>query len=162
MGIALRAEAAEADLQDGDVTSLLDQYVALLEQQCFEDWADLFVDNCRYRVFALDFYAYEPLTPLLQLSGRSSLGTFVRTTDDEQLSNRQVCSHPSWVVRVDGDLEVRTNFVIHRSTANGQVKQFAVGQYQDVLTRSAGRLRFRQRDVVIDASGAPENISVPL
>lgn len=162
MGTALLAQVEETETPDEEIASLLGQYATCLESRGVDQWLELFVDECQFRVFSLDFHTYETLTLLIQCSGRTGLEDMLKKASEEMPNSRHVCSTPSWVRRVDGDLEVRTNFVVHQSTAFGQVKLFAVGQYRDVLTRSAGLLRFRQRDVVVDACGAPENISVPL
>jgi 3-phenylpropionate/cinnamic acid dioxygenase small subunit len=149
-----------------EVAELLGEYVAVIDEDRLAQWPELFIAEGRYRVLSRENVALGLPAPLVYYYSQGMLRdrvTALRDALNYQFVDTRHITSPSRISRRgDGDLDVKSNFVIYQTTEAGVTKVFVVGQYEDIVTRSDRRLLFRQRDVILDTFGILNNIAVPL
>lgn len=166
MNTSVNDQVALDPVLGAEITQLLVECAAVLDEDRLEEWPELFVQDASYRVLSLENEARGLIAPIIYLYSQGMLKDRVTALRDaltyEFVYTRHVTSPPRWSMGADGGIQVRSNFAIYQTTEEGVTRTFAVGQYNDVLTRQDGSLRFVSRDVILDTFGVPNAIAVPL
>ncbi len=149
-----------------DINDLLDDYTSLIDRDDLERWPDLFVADGVYRVLSRENIERGLTAPLVYYYSQGMMRDRVTTLRDaltyEFVYTRHVTSPPRLRLRADGDVAVTSSFSIFQSTEAGVTRTFAVGAYEDIVTRTERGVKFRSRDVVLDTFGVLNNIAIPL
>lgn len=166
MNTSVNNQVALDPVLGAEITHLLAECAAVLDEDRLEEWPELFVADARYRVLSLENEARGLTAPIIYLYSQGMLKDRVTALRDaltyEFVYTRHVTSPPRWSLGADGSIHVKSNFVVFQTTEEGVTRTFAVGQYRDELTRQDGSLCFVSRDVILDTFGVPNNIAVPL
>ena len=149
-----------------DINELLDDYTSSIDRDDLERWPDLFVPDGCYRVLSRENVERGLTAPLVYYYSQDMMRDRVTALREaltyEFVYTRHVTSPPRMRLRDDGDIAVTSSFSVFQSTEEGVTRTFAVGAYEDAVTRTENGVRFRSRDVVLDTFGVPNNIAVPL
>lgn len=162
-------DMAQAELDPqvlAQVSGLLEEHASVLDSDDLESWPTLFTPEGQYRVLSRENEALGLAAPLVYYYSQGMLKDRVTALRDaltyEYVYTRHVNSPARVAPRPDGDWDVKSNFAIYQSTEQGVTRTFAVGCYEDVITRTAEGLKFRKRDVILDSFAVLNNIAVPL
>lgn len=149
-----------------EVTELLETHASVIDSDDLESWPSLYTEDAQYRVLSRENVTLGLPAPLVYYYSQGMLKDRVTALRDaltyEFVYTRHVTSPPRVTTRDDGALDVKSNFAIYQSTEHGATRTFAVGAYEDVLTRRDGALKFFRRDVILDTFAVPNAIAVPL
>jgi len=149
-----------------EVTNLLTEHAEILDQNELEKWPELFAHDACYRVLSRENVAQGLPAPIIYYYSQGMLKDRVTALRDaltyEFVYTRHITSPPRIKLTADKQVHVRSNFSIYQTTERGESRLYAVGAYEDVLTRVDQQLRFRNRDVILDTFAVPNNIATPL
>ena len=149
-----------------DIHDLLDDYTTLIDRDDLEKWPELFVSDGIYRVLSRENIERGLTAPLVYYYSQGMMRDRVTALRDaltyEFVYTRHVTSPARLRLRADGDVWVASSFSIFQSTEAGVTRTYAVGAYEDIVTRTEHGVRFRSRDVMLDTFGVLNNIAIPL
>jgi anthranilate 1,2-dioxygenase small subunit len=148
------------------VEALLAHYVDIVDQDRLEEWPDLFVDDCRYRVTsALDYRDKLPHGVIYAVS-KGMLRDRVSALREANVYEAQRYRHivgPIWIEDDAGAaVKARSNFLVIRTMHTGEMLLFASGAYFDRIDISTDPCRFIERIVVTDSDKIDTLLAIPL
>lgn len=148
------------------VEALLAHYIDIIDQDRLEEWPELFIENCRYRVTsALDYREQLPHGVIYAVS-RGMLRDRVSALREANVYEAQRYRHivgPIWIDDdTDGTVRSRSNFLVIRTMHTGEMLLFASGVYFDRIDASTDPCRFIERIVVTDSDKIDTLLAIPL
>ncbi|HYF60220.1 MAG TPA: aromatic-ring-hydroxylating dioxygenase subunit beta [Burkholderiaceae bacterium] len=152
-----------------ELDALYADYAAALDDRRYDDWIDLFVDDCRYLLQPRE--NFERGLPLATLAFESKgmlrdrVYGVTRTLFHAPYVQRHLIG-PLRVLSVgaDGSVDVQAGYAVHRTKVHERSEVFNVGQYLDRVVRDPadGRLRFAVKRAVFDSETIPNSIIHPI
>lgn len=148
------------------VEALLAHYVDIVDQDRLEQWPELFVEDCKYRVTsALDYRDKLPLGIIYAVS-RGMLKDRVSALREANVYEAQRYRHivgPIWIEdESDGIVKACSNFLVVRTMHTGDTLLFASGVYLDRIDVASDPCRFIERIVVTDSDKIDTLLAIPL
>lgn len=142
------------------------EYAHTIDDDRLEDWPGLFTANGIYRVTTREnFDAGLPLA-MIYCDGRGMMEDRISALRTANIYEPHVYCHMTSAVRVlgrsGGDIRARANFAVLRTMPEGDMSVFACGRYFDRLVEEDGRVRLRERVVVLDSRQVDTLLVVPL
>lgn len=119
------------------IAEVLARYCHAIDQRRWEDFGDLFTDDCR-----LDFGAVMGL-----FEGRDGLTRFTQTLDATGVFMRHYTTNV--ILRGDG-ARVRAESYVLAITGPAGSRMQTTGRYDDELVKTGGRWRIRERRATIE------------
>jgi len=141
-------------------------YARVIDTEQFEQWPELFHDDCLYKVTTADNLAQGMEAGVMYADSRAMLQDRVSALRTANIYERQRYRHivglPVVLGETDGAAEVETPFLIVRIMRDGTMDVFATGCYRDkVRPNGAGELRFAERIVVCDGGRFDTLVAIP-
>ena len=148
------------------IEALLAHYVDIVDQDRLEEWPDLFVEDCRYRITsALDYRDKLP-HGLIYAVSKGMLRDRVSALREANVYEAQRYRHivgPIWIESdAGGTARSRSNFLVIRTMHTGEMLLFASGVYFDRIDVSTDPCRFIERVVVTDSDKIDTLLAMPL
>jgi len=148
------------------ITDLFAEYGALLDAGDYEGWLDLFADECRYQVLPRENADAGFPVALIFCDSRAMLEDRIRALLEANKYNIHTDRHLIGLPRILGDdaagIEVETPFAVFQTDQEGATILFATGLYRDRLVTERGRLRVRDKLVLLDTFAVPSLLATPL
>jgi 3-phenylpropionate/cinnamic acid dioxygenase small subunit len=148
------------------VLDLLAAYGALLDAAQYEDWLGLFAAECGYRVVPRENYERGLAAALILCDTRAMLEDRIMALREANKYNIHSDRHLIGLPRILGSegrtLEVEAPFVVHQTDQEGETRLFATGLYHDRLEPEGGRLKIRDKFVLLDSFAVPSLLATPL
>jgi anthranilate 1,2-dioxygenase small subunit len=153
----MKAERAE-------VCDLLAEYGALIDMAKFDEWLDLFAEECRYQIVPRENFDRGLPAALVFCDSRAMLEDRVMALREANKYNIHNDRHVIGVPRLLGadGLAVEAPFAIYQTDQEGATHLFATGLYRDRLERGAGGLKIRDKLVLLDTFAVPTLLATPL
>ena len=159
--VSLEMRMAVADLQA--------EYAACLDGRRFDDWPDLFTDDCVYKLQPRENYDRGlPLaTMAFESKGmlRDRVYAVTQTLFHIPYATRHVVGWPRVWIDAEGKspaIAAESNYVVIRVRENELPELFSAGRYLDRIVDGGGRLRFRQRLAIFDSALIANSIIYPI
>jgi 3-phenylpropionate/cinnamic acid dioxygenase small subunit len=149
-----------------ELEDLYADYVAALDEERFEDWIELFTDDCLYRIVPREN------------ADRGLPIAIIHCEDKNYLRDRVVAIRktavyaPRYVRRMisnirvlgwkDELLSVHARYAAFETLPDELTRIFSVGEHRDRVAVMDGRLRFREKAVVFDSELIPNSLIYPL
>ena len=147
------------------IEDLYSAYVACLDQARYDDWLELFVEDCIYRVVPRENYDRGlPLSTLaFESKGmlRDRIYSVTQTLYHEPYYMRHLVTNYLIAPNEDG-FSVQANYLVLRTKSDDFSKPYSTGRYVDTLALEHGGLRFRQKICVFDSELIPNSLIYPL
>ncbi len=148
------------------IEDLYARYAACLDDRRFEEWPELFTDDCTYRLVPRE--NYDRGLPLSTLSFESKgmlrdrVYAITETLFHEPYYQRHIVS--GLLVRADdgGGFSVQANYLVIRTKAGALSEVYNAGRYLDRIADDAGTLRFREKLCVFDSELIPNSLIYPV
>jgi salicylate 5-hydroxylase small subunit len=141
--------------------------VALLDARRYDEWIELFVDDCVYRVVARE--NDDRGLPLATLGFESKgmlqdrIYGITQTLFHEPYYQRHLVSSFCFVGEPDGTIAVEANYLVVQTKAGEFSRVFSTGRYRDRIVRAAdGTLRFKEKVAVFDSELIANSLIYPL
>ena len=146
--------------------ALYTRYASVVDNEAWEQWTDLFVDDCTYKVQPRE--NYERGFPLATLSFESKgmlkdrIYGITETIFHDPYYQRHVVGLPE-VTHVEGDrIEAQANYAVFRTKPDELSTVFNVGRYIDTIVRTETGLNLKSRTCVFDSEMIPNSIIYPI
>src|SRR2546423_6301134 len=157
-------------MKDASITEqaadLMDEYVELIDSDRLEDWIELFTDDATYQVLPRENLELKLPASLMLCTSKNMLRDRIVSLRHANLYNPHWDRHLVSAVRVkpqeDGLWQMTANYAVSQSNLEGHSRLFGVGGYRDKLRMDDGRLRFREKLVIVDTFAVPSMLATPL
>jgi len=147
------------------IEDLYATYVSALDERRYDDWLDLFVEDCTYRLVSRENYDRGLALSLLSFESKGML-------QDRIFGIRETLFHEPYYQRHlitnfivtpdDGAFAVQANYVVIR-TKSGQLSEvYNTGRSRDRLVSTPGGLRYAERVCVFDSELIPNSLIYPI
>jgi 3-phenylpropionate/cinnamic acid dioxygenase small subunit len=150
----------------GRLVTLNAVYARAIDNEQFEQWPELFHDDCLYKVTTADNVAQGMEGGVMYADSRAMLQDRVSALRKANIYERQRYRHivglPVVLGETDGVAETETPFLIVRIMRDGTMDVFATGCYRDrIKPDAAGELRFVERIAVCDGGRFDTLVALP-
>ncbi|MEO7760344.1 MAG: aromatic-ring-hydroxylating dioxygenase subunit beta [Casimicrobiaceae bacterium] len=148
------------------VADLNAEYAACLDDRRFDEWPDLFTDDCVYRLQPRE--NYDRGLPLATMACESKgmlkdrIFAATQTLFHIPYSTRHIVGWPRVALGNDGHIEAESNYTVVRVRENELPELFSAGRYIDRIVRVEGQLKFRQRLCIFDNALIANSIIYPI
>ena len=141
-------------------------YARVIDNEQFEQWPELFHEDCLYKVTTAENVAQGMASGVMYADSRAMLQDRVSALRKANIYERQRYRHivglPVVLGETDSVADVETPFLIVRIMRDGVMDVFATGCYRDkVKPDAAGALRFVERIVVCDGGRFDTLVAIP-
>ena len=133
-------------ISDSDAISLVSRSCALLDDEDFEGYLNLFAADGRYRITT---YSPDLRRELIYLDlERTDLEVLVRNIPRHVRMSGRFMRHPNgFLVDRNGDeSSVVTSLLVVHTDLNGNSRLFAAGRYRDTLALAGGKPAIKSRE----------------
>jgi anthranilate 1,2-dioxygenase small subunit len=145
------------------VHDLLAEYGALIGAAKFDEWLDLFAEECRYQVIPRENFERGLPAALIFCDNRAMLEDRIRALREANKYNIHTDRHIIGLPRIFGDgLRVEAPFAVYQTDQEGETRLFATGLYRNRLASSKQRLKIRDKLVLLDTFAVPSLLATPL
>lgn len=148
------------------IADLYADYAAAIDDQRFDDWVELFTDDCWYRVVPRENYdAGLPLCTL-SLKGKGMLKDRIygveSTIFHAPYYQRHVIGLPRIVEASPGLFDVEANYSVFRTKRDSMCEIFSVGKYRDRVIAQNDAVLFIEKVCVFDNDIIPNSLIYPI
>jgi len=145
------------------VCDLLGDYGALIDMAKFDEWLDLFAEECRYQILPRENFDRGLPAALVYCDSRAMLEDRIRALREANRYNIHIDRHVIGLPRIfDNGLEVEAPFAVYQTDQEGETRLFATGLYRDRLEISGRRLKIRDKLILLDTFAVPSLLATPL
>ncbi|HEY8581283.1 MAG TPA: aromatic-ring-hydroxylating dioxygenase subunit beta [Beijerinckiaceae bacterium] len=148
------------------VEDLYADYAHTIDDDRLEAWPGFFTARGVYRVTTRENHEAGLPLALIYCDGRGMMADRVSALRTANIYEPHCYCHNVGSVRVlgasAGVVRARSNLVVLRTMADGDTSVFACGRSFDKLVEDEGRLRFRERVVVLDSRRVDTLLVLPL
>ena len=142
---------------------LLAEYGALIDLAKFDEWLDLFAEECRYQVLPRENFDRGLPAALVYCDSRAMLEDRIRALREANKYNIHIDRHVIGLPRIfDNGLEVEAPFAVYQTDQEGATRLFATGLYRNRLEISGLRLKIRDKLILLDTFAVPSLLATPL
>lgn len=151
------------------IGDLYAEYAAAIDEARYDDWLDLFVEDCTYRIVPRENWdAKLPLSLVLceskdmlrdRIVALREANEYPFHVDRHLISGVRVRGHRADTTHV---VQVHADYAVYHSDSEGEASLFAVGTYIDEVLLTAHGARFRSKIVIMDNSCVPHAVTTPL
>ena len=145
------------------VYDLFAEYGALIDMAKFDEWLDLFAEECRYQIVPRENFDRGLPAALVFCDSRAMLEDRIRALREANKYNIHTDRHVIGLPRMlDGGLSIEAPFAVYQTDQEGETRLFATGLYRDRLERSGQRLKIRDKLILLDTFAVPSLLATPL
>ena len=145
------------------VYDLFAEYGALIDLAKFDDWLDLFADECSYQILPRENFDRGLPAALVFCDSRAVLEDRLRALREANKYNIHTDRHLIGLPRIlDDDIAAEAPFVVYQTDQEGETRLFATGLYRDRLQLVGSRLKIRDKLVLLDTFAVPTLLATPL
>ena len=145
------------------VYELLAEYGALIDAAKFDEWLDLFAEECRYQIVPRENYDRGLPAALIFCDSRAVLEDRLRALREANKYNIHTDRHLIGLPRIlDDGIAAEAPFVVYQTDQEGETRLFATGLYRDRLQLVGSRLKIRDKLVLLDTFAVPTLLATPL
>jgi anthranilate 1,2-dioxygenase small subunit len=141
------------------VYDLFAEYGALIDMAKFDEWLDLFAEECRYRIIPRENLDRGLPAALVFCDSRAMLEDRIWALREANKYNIHTDRHMIGLPRVlDDGLAAEASFAVYQT----ETRLFATGLYRDRLERVGSRLKIRDKLILLDTFAIPTLLATPL
>lgn len=148
------------------IADLMADYVHLIDDDRLEDWVDLFVEDCTYKILSRENLRDGLPLELLSCANKNMLRDRVLSLRQANIYNIHRDTHVLSAVRVsDGEddlYQVRANYAVYQTNQDGETELFSVGAYEDRVVFRDGRPYFKEKIAIADTFAIARMLSTPI
>ena len=145
------------------VYDLLAEYGALIDVAKFDEWLDLFAEECRYQIIPRENFDRGLPAALVFCDSRAVLEDRLRALREANKYNIHTDRHVIGLPRIlDDGRAVEAPFAVYQTDQEGETRLFATGLYRDRLIPVGSRLKIRDKLILLDTFAVPTLLATPL
>jgi 3-phenylpropionate/cinnamic acid dioxygenase small subunit len=160
--------AAPASLQElhFEIEQLNSEYAHILDSERYEEFPELFVEDCLYRVVPRENHLLGLPIAAIHCESKGMIKDRVHAARESTMAEPRTLRHFISNIRVleagADEIRAEANVLIVQTMINRMTEIVLSGCYLDRLVRSAGRLRFKERLCVYDSLLLPTSLIAPV
>ena len=148
------------------IEDLQARYIRLIDDDRIEEWPELFTDYCLYRITTRENFDKGLVLGLMECQGQGMLADRVTGLRKINVYEPHRYSHQISGLSIesfDGETVVcRSNFLVIRTMADGDMSIFSAGVYLDKIALDGNTAKFEERIVVTDSRRIETLLVIPL
>jgi anthranilate 1,2-dioxygenase small subunit len=144
------------------VHDLLAEYGALIDGGRFDEWLDLFAEECRYHVMPRENFDRGLPAALIFCDSRAMLEDRIRALHEANKYNIHSDRHVIGLPRILNGGLVEAPFAVYQTDQEGETRLFATGLYRDRLEPAGPRFKIRDKLILLDTFAVPSLLATPL
>jgi anthranilate 1,2-dioxygenase small subunit len=144
------------------VYGLLAEYGALIDTAKFDEWLDLFAEECRYQVMPRENFDRGLPAALIFCDSRAMLEDRIRALCEANKYNIHTDRHIIGLPRILEDGLIEAPFAVYQTDQEGETRLFATGLYRDRLEPTGPRLKICDKLILLDTFAVPSLLATPL
>ena len=148
------------------ICDLLAEYGALIDLAKFDEWLDLFAEECRYQIVPRENFDRGLPAALIFCDSRAMLEDRIMALREANKYNihwdRHVIGLPRVLGETDAEILVEASFAVFQSDQEGGSRLFSTGLYRDRVVAEGGGLRFLDKTILLDTFAVPSLLATPL
>ncbi len=149
-----------------DVRAFYDAYFEALDEDRLEEWADFFVEDCRYRIIPRENYEAGQKVCIMQGDSKGMLTDRVRAIRSTQVYAPRYCrrfySGLRLVNRSGRQLQTRQNLLVVHTLVSRPSKILGCGAAHDrLILTDGGHLKLVERTIILDTEMIDNTIIYP-
>jgi len=142
------------------------EYGHALDNERYDDWLDLFTEDCLYRVVPRENHLLGLPIALIHCESKGMLKDRVAAARDSTMAEPRTLRHLIGNIRVleasSAEVRAEANVLIVQTMINRMTEIVLSGFYLDRLVRADGRLLFRERLCIYDSLLIPTSLVAPV
>jgi anthranilate 1,2-dioxygenase small subunit len=142
------------------------RYVRCIDDDRLEAWPELFTDPCRYQITTRENVTRNLPLGLLECTSTGMLRDRVEALRRVNVYEPHTYSHHVSALEVtpreDGTFAARSNYLVVRTSGEGEMVVFSAGVYADVIEIAGETARFRERIVFAESRRIDTLLVLPL
>src|SRR4029077_18686255 len=133
------------------IWDLFAEYGALIDMAKFDEWLDLFAEECRYRIVPRGNFDHGLPAGLVFCRSRAMLEDRLRALREANKYNIHTGRHVIGLPRIlDDGRTAEAPFAVYQTDQEGETRLFATGLYRDQFLPVQGRLKIRDKLILLD------------
>jgi anthranilate 1,2-dioxygenase small subunit len=145
------------------VYDLFAEYGALIDMAKFDEWLDLFAEECRYQIIPRENFDRGLPAALVFCDSRAMLDDRIRALREANKYNIHTDRHVIGLPRIlDDGLAAEAPFAVYQTDQEGETRLFVTGLYRDRLVLAGSRLKIRDKLILLDTFAIPTLLATPL
>jgi anthranilate 1,2-dioxygenase small subunit len=145
------------------VYDLFAEYGALIDLAKFDEWLDLFAEECCYQIIARENFERGLPAALVFCDSRAMLEDRIRALREANKYNIHSDRHVIGLPRIcDDGLTAEAPFAVYQTDQEGETRLFATGLYRDRLVPAGSRLKIHDKLILLDTFAIPTLLATPL
>ncbi len=149
-----------------EMLALQDEYISTLDTDALEHWPEMFVEDCLYEIIPKENVDLGLPAPVIHYDSRRMLRDRVVSLRHANIFQPAVYRHftSGLVIAAAGDpqIEMRSSYMVVRTSQAGDSTVFQTGRYHDLVVRDGGRWRFKSKRVIYDTSRIQTALAIPI
>ena len=149
-----------------EVEELYYEYVECLDDEEFERWPELFVEDCLYKIIPRENFERNLPIALMRCESKGMLKDRVTTVRETSVYAPRALRHLLSNIRIKGSdngrLRVQANYAVLETLSDAETRVFNTGKYIDLVVREGGRLKFKEKLCVFDSLLVPGSLIYPI
>jgi 3-phenylpropionate/cinnamic acid dioxygenase small subunit len=148
------------------IDDLYARYAEVINDDRLEEWPDLFVEDCQYRLIPRENHERGLPLAIIRAESRGMLHDRVAAIRNAMFYAPHYWRHFISGVRIvdstPAALRARANYCIVRTLENRPSELFQAGRYEDVIVRHDGGLLFKEKLCIYDSVLIPNSLVYPV
>lgn len=149
-----------------EIDALMARYASAIDNGDIEVWPTLFTEDGTYRITTRTDYEAGRDFGIWYCSNRAMLEDRVQAIQGVNIYEPHVYRHitgPTEVIAIsDTEASCETNYVVIRTSVDGEMTVFSAGRYVDQLVFADSRALLHSRVVVADSSRFDTLVALPI
>ena len=148
-----------------ELSSLLDRYVAVIDNDRIEEWPGFFTEDCLYEIIARENEEAGLPAPLIHCDSAGMLRDRVISLRHANIYEKPAYRHmlSGMEFREEGgEYVVTTSYVVVNTSQEGESAIYQAGLYKDRIVRTEAGLRFRERRCIYDTLRVQTLLAFPI
>jgi anthranilate 1,2-dioxygenase small subunit len=143
------------------LSDLMAEYGMALDEDRLEDWVELFVEECDYRVVTRENVEQGLPNVLMWCDNKNMLRDRVESYRQVNLYNPHYDRHVIGPLRMLGDSSFEASYSLFQTDLEGNSRLFSVGRYR-VEALMGDKARIRTMLVIADTGTIPSLLATPI
>ena len=131
------------------------RYVRCIDDDRLEVWPELFSDPCRYQITTRENVTRHLPLGLLECTSLGMLRDRIEALRRVNVYEPHTYAHHISALEItpreDGTFGARSNYLVVRTSAEGEMVLFSAGVYADIIEIAGDAARFRERIVIAES-----------
>ncbi len=148
------------------VEDLQRRYVTQIDDGELEGWPEFFTEDGHYQIISKEALDAGQVIGFYVCTGKGMLAdrilTLRKTAIYEPQSYRHMISATMIEHESDGVIIASTNFMVVRTTQDGDMTVFSAGRYRDTIVMDKDELLFKEKLVVTDSNKMDTLLAIPI